>query len=171
MPLIYLHILKQSPSLKRLGLISWGNNDDIGICKIWRKHGKFHQFELQSETKDDHQQSRKLRKCLSRSRCRKPKRVYFKSLNLKKLLLLKKINNRGNIIQLQKETAYLPPSCSLLRESGAVRSTLNCFYICRHSRHEPVIFSFPTHDTEIKTLKIYHIPTYRAESCFTLEIF
>ena len=34
-------------------------------------------FELQSETKDDHQQSRKLRKCLSRSRCRKPKRVLF----------------------------------------------------------------------------------------------
>ena len=114
----------------------------------------------------------KLRKCLSRSRCCKPKRVYFKSLNLKKLLLLKKINNRGNIIQLQKETAYLPPSCSLLRESGAVRSTLNCFYICRHSRDEPVIFSFPTHDTEIKTFKkIYHIPTYRAESCFNLEIF
>ena len=89
------------------------------------------------------------------------KGFYFKSLNLKKLLLLKKINNRGNIIQLQKETAYLPPSCSLLRESGAVRSTLNCFYNCRHSRHEHVIFSFPTHDTEIKTLKIYHIPTYR----------
>ena len=43
-----------------------------------------HRFELQSETKDDHQQSRKLRKCLSNSRCR---------------------NNRGNIIQLQKETA------------------------------------------------------------------
>ena len=36
-----------------------------------------HRFELQSETKDDHQQSRKLRKCLSRSRCRKPKRVLF----------------------------------------------------------------------------------------------
>ena len=34
-----------------------------------------HRFELQSETKDDHQQSRKLRKCLSCSRCRKPKRV------------------------------------------------------------------------------------------------
>ena len=36
-----------------------------------------HRFELQSETKDDHQQSRKLRKCLSRSRCRKPKTVFF----------------------------------------------------------------------------------------------
>ena len=36
-----------------------------------------HLFELQSETKDDHQQSTKLRKCLSRSRCRKPKRVLF----------------------------------------------------------------------------------------------
>ena len=55
-PLIYLHILKQGPSVKRLGLISWANNDDIGICKIWRKDGKFHQFELQSESKDDHQQ-------------------------------------------------------------------------------------------------------------------
>ena len=47
-----------------------------------------HWFELQSETKDDHQQSRKLRTRLSRSCCRKPKRVCFKSLNLKKLLLL-----------------------------------------------------------------------------------
>ena len=36
-----------------------------------------HRFELQSETKDNHQQSRKLRKCLSRSHCRKPKRVLF----------------------------------------------------------------------------------------------
>ena len=36
-----------------------------------------HRFELRSETKDDHQQSRKLRKCLSRSPCRKPKRVLF----------------------------------------------------------------------------------------------
>ena len=36
-----------------------------------------HWFELQSETKDDHQQSRKLRTCLSRSGCRKPKRVLF----------------------------------------------------------------------------------------------
>ena len=34
--MIYLHILKQGPSLKRLGLISRSNNDDIGICKIWR---------------------------------------------------------------------------------------------------------------------------------------
>ena len=49
-------------------------------------------FELQSETKDDHQQSRKLRKCLSRRCCRKPKKgFYFKSLNLKKLLPLKKL--------------------------------------------------------------------------------
>ena len=31
-------------------------------------------------------------------------------------------NNRGKIIQLQKETAYLPPSCSLLRESSAAAS-------------------------------------------------
>ena len=72
-----------------------------------------HRFELQSETKDDHQQSRKLRKCLSRNR----KGFYFKSLNLKKASSTKTINNRGNIIQLQKETAYLPPSCSLLRET------------------------------------------------------
>ena len=72
-----------------------------------------HWFELQSETKDDHQQSRKLRKCLSRNR----KGFYFKSLNLKKASSTKTINNRGNIIQLQKETAYLPPSCSLLRET------------------------------------------------------
>ena len=36
-----------------------------------------HRFDLQSETKDDHQQSRKLRTCLSRSRCREPKRVLF----------------------------------------------------------------------------------------------
>ena len=45
------------------------------------------------------------------------KGFYFKSLNLKKLLLLKNLKNRGNIIQLQKETAYLSPSCSLLRET------------------------------------------------------
>ena len=37
-----------------------------------------------------------------------PKRFYFKSLNLKMLLLLKNVNNYSNIIQLQKETA--PPS-------------------------------------------------------------
>ena len=36
-----------------------------------------HWFELQSETKDDHQQSRKLRTRLSRSCCREPKRVLF----------------------------------------------------------------------------------------------
>ena len=38
-----------------------------------------HRFELQSETKDDQEQSRKLRKCLSQSRgrCRKVKRVLF----------------------------------------------------------------------------------------------
>ena len=59
------------------------------------------------------------------------KGFYFNSLNLKKLLLLKKINNRGNIIQLQKETAYLPPSCSPLHESGSAKSRRNCFYICR----------------------------------------
>ena len=38
--LIYLHILKQGPSLKRLSLISRANNDDIGICKIWRNDRK-----------------------------------------------------------------------------------------------------------------------------------
>ena len=37
-----------------------------------------------------------------------------------------------NIIQLQKETAYLPPSCSLLRESGAAKSTRNCFFELLH---------------------------------------
>ena len=68
-------------------------------------------FELQSETRDDHQQSRIVAVVGSR------KGFYFKSLNLKKLLLLKNLNNCGNIIQLQKGTAYLPPSCSLLRET------------------------------------------------------
>ena len=52
-----------------------------------------HRFELQSETKDDHQQSRKLRKCLSGSSLvavvGRRKGFYFKSFNLKKLLLLK----------------------------------------------------------------------------------
>ena len=44
------------------------------------------------------------------------KGFYSKSPNLKKASSAKKkLNNRGNIIQLQKETAYLPPSCSLLR--------------------------------------------------------
>ena len=38
--MIYLHILKQGLSLKRLGLISRANNDDIGICEIWRNDGK-----------------------------------------------------------------------------------------------------------------------------------
>ena len=55
-----------------------------------------HRFELQSETKDDHQQStaesRKLRKCLTLvAVVGSRKGFYFKSLNLKKLLLLKKI--------------------------------------------------------------------------------
>ena len=48
------------------------------------------------------------------------------------------------MIQLQKETAYLPPSCSLLRESGAAKSTRTAFTSA--GKHEPVIFSFPTHD-------------------------
>ena len=80
-----------------------------------------HRFELQSETKDNHQQSRKSRTCLSRSLCRKPKRVLFQVTKpekaSKKKASKKKLNNRGNIIQLQTETAYLPPSCSLLRET------------------------------------------------------
>ena len=39
------------------------------------------------------------------------KGFYFNSPNLKKLLLLKKkLNNCGNIIQLQKETAHLLPT-------------------------------------------------------------
>ena len=78
-----------------------------------------HRFELQSETKDDHQQSRKsLRKCLSCSRCRKPKRVLVQVTYPGKGSSTKKnLNNCGNIIQLKKETAYLPPPCSLLRET------------------------------------------------------
>ena len=77
-----------------------------------------HRFELQSETKDDHQQSMKLRKCLSRRRCRKPKRVIFQVTEPDKASSTKKINNCGKIIQLQKETAYLnPPSYSLFRET------------------------------------------------------
>ena len=48
-----------------------------------------HRFELQSETKDDNQQSRNLGN-VSRGRCRKPKKVLINSPNLKKLLLLKK---------------------------------------------------------------------------------
>ena len=67
-----------------------------------------HWFELQSETKDDHQQSRKLRNVSLVAVVGSRKGFYFKSLNLKKLLLLTNLNNRGNIIQLQKETAYFP---------------------------------------------------------------
>ena len=70
-PLIYLHILKQGPSLKRLGLIFRANNDDIVSVRFEEMEAS-HRFELQSETKqDNHQQSTKLRKCLSRSRCRR----------------------------------------------------------------------------------------------------
>ena len=47
-------------------------------------------------------------------------------------------------MQLQKETAYLPPSCSLLRESGAAKARETAFTSA--GKHEPVIFSFPTHD-------------------------
>ena len=49
---------------------------------------------------------------------RSRKGFYFKSPNLKKASFTKKnLNNCDNIIQFQKETAYLPPSCSLLRET------------------------------------------------------
>ena len=61
--MIYLHILKQGPSLKRLGL-----SRSVRIEEMAARH----RFELQSETKQgNHQQSTKLRKCLSRSHCRK----------------------------------------------------------------------------------------------------
>ena len=92
------------------------------VCVRFEEMTASHRFELQSETKDDHQQSMKLRKCLSRRRCRKPKRVIFQVTEPDKASSTKKINNCG-----RKQTAYLPPSCSLLRESGAAKSTRNCW--------------------------------------------
>ena len=45
---------------KSLTRILWTDNDDIGLCKIWRNDGKSPGLNLiQSETKDDHQQSKK----------------------------------------------------------------------------------------------------------------
>ena len=41
------------------------NNDHIGICTRFEEMTANHRFELQSETKDNHQQSRKLKKCPS----------------------------------------------------------------------------------------------------------
>ena len=71
-----------------------------------------HRFELQSETKDDHQQSRKLRKMMFLSQ---PLQEAEKGFILRHATIL---NNCGKIIQLQKETAYLnPPSYSLFRET------------------------------------------------------
>ena len=92
----------------------WANNDDIGICmKKWLQVTGLN-YRVKPKTIINNQGNWGN---VSRSRCRKPKRVLFKSINLKKLFLLKNLSNRCNMIQLQKETAYLPPSCSLLRET------------------------------------------------------
>ena len=92
------------------------NNDDIGICKIWRNDSKSPVWitewkQRRSSTMKEIEDMSLVAVLGGR------KGFYFKSPNLKKLLLLKKWNNRGNITQIQKETAYLPPSSSLLRES------------------------------------------------------
>ena len=97
--------------------IFWANNDDIGIgiC-IWRNDGKSPVWitewnQRRSSTIKEIEEMSVVAVVGSR------KGFYFKSPNLKKLLLLKNLNNRGNIIQLRKETAYLPPSCTFLRET------------------------------------------------------
>ena len=50
---------------KSLSRIFRANNDNISICTRFEEMTANHRFELQSETKDNHQQSRKLKKCLS----------------------------------------------------------------------------------------------------------
>ena len=62
----------------------------IGICKIWRNDCKSPVWITEWNRKDDHQQSRKLRNVSLVAVVESRKGFYFKSLNLKKLLLLKK---------------------------------------------------------------------------------
>ena len=88
-PLVYLHILKQGPSLKRLGLIFRANNDDIGICKIWRNDSKSPVWITEWNQPIINNQGNWGNVSLV-AVVGSRKGFYFKSLNLKKLLLLKK---------------------------------------------------------------------------------
>ena len=105
----YTKVLPESSEL-------YVNNDDIGICKIWRNDSKSPIWitewkQRRSSTMKEIEEMSLVAVVGGR------KGFILSHLTWKSFFYLLLWNNRGNITQIQKETAYLPPSSSLLRES------------------------------------------------------